>query len=65
MLAWIILTLDHAAEALYVREHKETGLVVGWSCCRAWDMRCGNAEADSLIAQAEAKLGEGLQGARP
>jgi len=45
-------------------EYKETGLVVCWSCYRARDMRYGNVEAESLIAQAEAKLCEKLQGTR-
>ena len=46
-------------------EHKETGLIVCWSCYHARDMRYGNVEAETLIAQAEAKLCEKLQGTRP
>ena len=36
--------------------HKETGLVVCWSCYRAYDLRYGNAEAEALIEQVEERL---------
>jgi hypothetical protein len=37
---------------------KEVGLVVCWPCYRAWGLRDGNAEAESMIERAEAKLRE-------
>lgn len=35
---------------------KEVGLVACWSCYRAYSLRYGNAEAEALIEQAEARL---------
>lgn len=40
------------------QEHKDAGLVVCWSCYRTWNLRYGNAEAESLLGHAEAKLRE-------
>ena len=36
--------------------HKEAGLLVCWPCYRAWGLRDGNAEAESIIEQAEAEF---------
>jgi hypothetical protein len=40
------------------REYKETGLLACWSCYHAYNLRYSNAEAESLVGQAEAKLCE-------
>ncbi len=42
--------------------HKDAGLVVCWPSYRAWGLRYGSAEAESLIRRAEAKLSEERQG---
>ena len=44
---------------------KEVGLVVCWPCYRAWGLRNGNVEAESIIDGAEAELREACQTARP
>jgi hypothetical protein len=43
------------------RERKEVGLVVCWDCYRAWNLRYGNEEADSVVERVEAELRETLQ----